>query len=42
MKPQTNLLRECARRTPIYQSNPIAEFVAALLMFAVIFLASFL
>lgn len=42
MKPQTNLLRECARRTPIYRANPVAEFFAALLMFGVLILANFL
>lgn len=42
MKPQTDLLRECARRTPIYHSNPVAEFFAAVLLFAVLIIANFL
>lgn len=42
MKTQTNLLRECAKRTPIYRSNPVAEFFAAVLLFAVLIIANFL
>ena len=42
MKPQTNLLRECAKRTPIYHINPISEFFAGVLLFVVLILANFL
>lgn len=42
MNTQTKLLRECAKRTPIYRSNPIAEFFAAVLLFVVLIIANFL
>lgn len=42
MNYQTKLLADCAKRTPIYRTNPIAEFFAAVLLFAVVILANFL
>lgn len=42
MNTQTKLLRECAKRTPIYQPNPISEFFAAVLLFVVLIIANFL
>lgn len=43
MSPQTNFLRDCAKRTPIVKpDNPITEFIGAVLLFAVIILANFI
>jgi hypothetical protein len=43
MKPQTNLLRDCAKRTPIHKpDSPVAEAFAAVLLFAVMIIANFL
>lgn len=39
---KTKLFNECARRTPIYRANPVAEFFAALLLFVVLIIANFL
>ena len=42
MKTQDKFLAECAKRTPIMRSNPIADFFGALLLFALLIVANFL
>lgn len=42
MKPQTQLLIECARRTPIVKANPAGDFLAAVGLAALFILANFL
>lgn len=42
MNPQSKFLAQCAKRTPIMKCNPIGDFFAAVLLFALLIVANFL